>query len=261
MSTHSNLRPSSVGFLHSGSAAAAVEEGHHTSASSALASLGPRSNETHASTTDPEAKLSKKGKGKEAKLAYTGNVMTENRNGFVVEAELRQASGMVERETAKDMVVRYSPGAKRLTVGADKGFDTVDFVADMRDFNVTPHVAQNTTNRLSAIDHRTTRHRGYEISQQKRKRVEEPFGWGKTIGGLARPDVARREEARLQVYANDGGLRPHQAATVDRSGGARVTSGLPEGKLPHSKNPNPPPQTDAAPLAPILQQPAMGPRV
>src|SRR4029077_7722668 len=100
-----------------------------------------RSNETHASTTDPEAKLSKKGKGKEAKLAYTGNVMTENRNGFVVEAELRQASGMVERETAKDMVVPYSPGAKRLTVGADKGFDTVDFVADMRDFNVTPHVA------------------------------------------------------------------------------------------------------------------------
>src|SRR6516162_1360227 len=111
-----------------------------------------RSNETHSSTTDPEAKLAKKGKGKEAKLAYTGNVMTENRNGFVVEAELRQVSGMVERETAKDMIVRYSPGAKRITVGADKGFDTADFVSDMRDFNVTPHVAQNTTNRLSAID-------------------------------------------------------------------------------------------------------------
>src|SRR5262249_45930972 len=122
-----------------------------------------RSNETHSSTTDPEAKLAKKGKGKEAKLAYTGNVMTENRNGFVVEAELRQVSGTVERETAKDMIVRYSPGAKRITVGADKGFDTADFVSDMRDFNVTPHVAQ------------------------KRKRVEEPFGWGKTIGGLARP--------------------------------------------------------------------------
>ena len=147
----------------------------------------PRSNETHASSTDPEAKLSRKGKGKEAKLAYTGNVMTENRNGFVVEAELRQVSGMVERATAKDMIVRYSPGAKRITVGADKGFDTADFVADMRDFNVTPHVAQNTTNRCSAIDQRTTRHRGYEISQQKRKRVEEPFGWSKTIGGLARP--------------------------------------------------------------------------
>src|SRR5262249_51142459 len=146
-----------------------------------------RSNETHSSTTDPEAKLAKKGKGKEAKLAYTGNVMTENRNGFVVEAELRQVSGTVERETAKDMIVRYSPGAKRITVGADKGFDTADFVSDMRDFNVTPHVAQNTTNRLSAIDGRTVRHCGYEVSQQKRKRVEEPFGWGKTIGGLARP--------------------------------------------------------------------------
>jgi transposase len=146
-----------------------------------------RSNETHASTTDPEAKLYKKGKGKEAKLSYIGNVMTENRNGFVVEAELRQVSGTVERQTAKDMVVRYSPGAKRITVGADKGFDTADFVADMREFNVTPHVAQNTTNRRSAIDGRTTSHSGYEISQQKRKRVEEPFGWGKTIGGLARP--------------------------------------------------------------------------
>jgi transposase len=146
-----------------------------------------RSNETHASTTDSEARLSKKGKGKEAKLAYSGNIMTENRNGFVVEAELRGMSGTVERETAKDMIVRYSPGAKRITVGADKGFDTADFVADMRDFNVTPHVAQNTTNRHSAIDNRTTRHRGYEISQEKRKRVEEPFGWGKTIGGLARP--------------------------------------------------------------------------
>jgi transposase len=146
-----------------------------------------RSNQTHGSITDPEAKLAKKGKGKEAKLAYTGNVMTENRNGFVVEAELRQVSGAVERETAKDMIVRYSPGAKRITVGADKGFDTADFVSDMRDFNVTPHVAQNTTNRLSAIDGRTIRHCGYEVSQQKRKRVEEPFGWGKTIGGLARP--------------------------------------------------------------------------
>ena len=116
--------------------------------------------------------------------------MTENRNGFVVEAELRQVSGTVERETAKDMIVRYSPGAERITVGADKGFDTADFVSDMRDFNVTPHVAQNTTNRLSAIDGRTVRHCGYEVSQQKRKRVEEPFGWGKTIGGLARPIAA-----------------------------------------------------------------------
>ena len=146
-----------------------------------------RRNETHASTTDPEAKLYRKGRGKEAKLSFMGNVLTENRNGFVVEAELRAVSGTVERETAKDMIVRHSPGAKRITVGADKAFDTADFVADMRDFHVTPHVAQNTTHRASAIDHRTTRHGGYAISQQKRKRVEEPFGWGKTIGGLARP--------------------------------------------------------------------------
>ena len=146
-----------------------------------------RRNETHASTTEPEAKLYKKGKGKEAKLSYIGNVMTENRNGFVVEAELRPVSGTVEREAATAMIVRHSPGAQRITVGGDKGFDTADFVADMRTFNVTPHIAQNTSGRRSAIDGRTTRHAGYAISQQKRKRVEEPFGWGKTIGGLARP--------------------------------------------------------------------------
>jgi transposase len=146
-----------------------------------------RRNDTHASTTEPEAKLYKKGKGKEAKLSYIGNVMTENRNGFVVEAELRPVSGTVEREAATAMIVRHSPGAQRITVGGDKGFDTADFVADMRTFNVTPHIAQNTSGRYSAIDGRTTRHAGYAISQQKRKRVEEPFGWGKTIGGLARP--------------------------------------------------------------------------
>ena len=146
-----------------------------------------RSNATHTSSTDPESKLYKKGKGKEAKLSFIGNVMTENRNGFVVAADLREASDTAEHAAASTMIVRYSPGNKRITVGADKGFDTADFVADMRDFNVSPHVAQNITRRRSAIDGRTTRHRGYEISQQKRKRVEEPFGWGKTIGGLARP--------------------------------------------------------------------------
>jgi len=146
-----------------------------------------RSNDTHASATEPEAKLYRKGKGKEAKLSYIGNVMTENRNGFVVEAELRQVSGTIEREAATAMIARYSPGAQRITVGGDKNFDTADFVADMRAFHVTPHVAQNTSGRRSAIDRRTTRHAGYAVSQQKRKRVEEPFGWGKTIGGLARP--------------------------------------------------------------------------
>jgi transposase len=146
-----------------------------------------RSNETHASTTDPEARLHRKGKGKEAKLCYIGNAMTENRHGLVVETELGGASGTIEREAAKTMVVRYSPGSRRLTLGADKAYDTREFVDDLRDLNVTPHVAQNLNGRRSAIDDRTTRHPGYAISQQKRKRIEEPFGWGKTIGGLARP--------------------------------------------------------------------------
>jgi transposase len=146
-----------------------------------------RTNETHASTTDPEAKLYRKGKGKEAKLSFVGNAMTENRHGLVVETELGEASGTIERETAKTMIVRRSPGTRRITVGADKGFDAREFIDDLRELNVTPHVAPNTANRASAIDGRTTRHPGYAISQKKRKLVEEPFGWAKTIGGLARP--------------------------------------------------------------------------
>jgi transposase len=146
-----------------------------------------RSNETHASITDPEAKLYRKGKGKEAKLSFVGNAMTENRHGLVVETELGEASGTIEREAAKTMVARYSPGASRITLGGDKGFDAREFIDDLRELNVTPHVAQNTSNRASAIDGRTTRHPGYAISQKKRKLVEESFGWAKTIGGLARP--------------------------------------------------------------------------
>jgi transposase len=146
-----------------------------------------RSNETHASITDPEAKLYRKGKGKEAKLSFVGNAMTENRHGLVVETELGEASGTIEREAAKTMVARYSPGASRITLGGDKGFDAREFIDDLRELNVTPHVAQNTSNRASAIDGRTTRHPGYAISQNKRKLVEESFGWAKTIGGLARP--------------------------------------------------------------------------
>ena len=102
----------------------------------------------------------------------------------MVEAELGPATGTIEREAAMTMVVRHSPGSRRLTLGADKAYDVREFVDDLRDLNVTPHIAQNTTNRSSAIDARTTRHLGYAISQQKRKRTEEPFGWAKTIGGL-----------------------------------------------------------------------------
>lgn len=147
-----------------------------------------RGNATHASTTDPEARLFRKGKGKEAKLSYMGHATTENRHGLVVETEMTQATGTAEREAAKTMIESHAPGSeRRLTVGADKAYDTADFVADMRQMCVTPHVAQNNKGRASAIDARTTRHQGYAVSQKKRKLVEEAFGWGKTIGGLARP--------------------------------------------------------------------------
>ena len=144
-------------------------------------------NATHASTTDPEAKLYRKGHGKEAKLSFMGHTLMENRSGLIVAATLTQATGTAERTAAEEMIVRYSPGAQRITLGADKGYDAAAFVADLRALNVTPHIAQNTSGRRSAIDARTTHHPGYAVSQQKRKRIEEPFGWGKTIGGLARP--------------------------------------------------------------------------
>jgi transposase len=139
-----------------------------------------RSNETHQSTTDPEALLARKGAGKEAKLSYCGNVLMENRNGLVVDVETMQADGTAERDAAVVMIASL-PGDDQVTVGADKGYDTKGFVADARALNATPHVAQK---KHSAIDGRTTRHEGYGISQQKRKRVEEIFGWMKTAGGL-----------------------------------------------------------------------------
>jgi hypothetical protein len=116
-----------------------------------------------------------------------GNTLMENRSGLIVAATLTQASGTAERKAAEEMIVRHSPGARRITLGADKGYDAAAFVANLRALNVTPHIAQNNTARRSAVDARTTRHPGYAVSQQKRKRIEEPFGWGKTIGGLARP--------------------------------------------------------------------------
>lgn len=140
-----------------------------------------RSNETHASTTDPDALLARKGNGKEAKLSYNGNLLTENRNGLIVNTEVFQANGTAERDAALVMLEQV-PGAGRVTVAADKGYDTKDFVAECRNLNVTPHVAQNINrNGGSAIDGRTTRHAGYAISQRKRKRIEECFGWLKTI--------------------------------------------------------------------------------
>jgi hypothetical protein len=122
------------------------------------------SNDTHASTTDPEARLYRKGKGKEVKLSYIGNALTENRHGLVVEAELGSATGTIEREAAQTMIARYSPRSRHLTLGADKAYDVRAFVDDLRDLNITPHIAQNSSNRTSAIDARTTRHAGYICS-------------------------------------------------------------------------------------------------
>jgi len=140
-----------------------------------------RSNDTHESTTDPDARLARKGNGKEAKLSYNGNLLTENRNGLIVTTEVFQANGTAERDAALVMMEQI-PGEQRVTVGGDKGYDTRDFVAECRYMNVTPHVAQNTKRSGgSAIDGRTTRHGGYEVSQKKRKRIEECFGWLKTI--------------------------------------------------------------------------------
>jgi IS5 family transposase len=141
-----------------------------------------RKNDTHCSTTDPDARLFRKGAGKEAKLCHMGHLMTENRNGLIVDARLTEANGTAERETALDMIEDNArPGS---TVRGDKNYDTADFVAGCRKRGCTPHVSQNNTNRRSAIDARTTRHPGYRISTIKRKQIEEPFGWIKTTGGL-----------------------------------------------------------------------------
>jgi transposase len=138
-----------------------------------------RSNETHESTTDPEARLARKGNNREAKLSYAGHAIIDNRHGLVVNAEATQATGTAERDAAVAMASALPEGA---TLGADKGYDTQAWVAALRSLAVTPHVAQNTTNRSSAIDGRTTRHPGYLVSQRKRKLIEEVFGWLKTVG-------------------------------------------------------------------------------
>jgi len=140
-----------------------------------------RTNATHVSTTDPEAKLFRRTRGSESKLCYLGHVLMENRNGLVHDTRVTEASGHAERDAALSMLGRLRSG-RRVTLAGDKGYDTRPFVADVRFLKVTPHVAQNTSRRSSAIDGRTTRHAGYIESQRKRKRVEEVFGWLKTVG-------------------------------------------------------------------------------
>lgn len=145
-----------------------------------------RSNDTHASKTDGEARLYKKSRGAESKLAYLGHVLMENRNGLAVDVEVTLASGTAERDAAKVMTGRLK-GRKRRTLGADKGYDAAEFAKDLRDLEITPHIAQKKGGK--SVDGRTTRHEGYAISQRKRKRVEEIFGWAKTVGLIRKAKV------------------------------------------------------------------------
>ncbi|WP_354411306.1 IS5 family transposase [Marinobacterium sp. MBR-111] len=153
-----------------------------------------RSNETHASTTDPEARLAKKSRGSESRMAYMGHRVMENRNGLIVKAAASLATGTAERDVAAELLARL-PGSHRKTVGADKNYDTQGFVSACRKMKITPHAARN-ENRPggSAIDGRTSRHAGYTISMRQRKRVEEPFGWGKTIGPIRQVMMRGREK-------------------------------------------------------------------
>jgi len=142
-----------------------------------------RKNETHESTTDPDARLFKKSKGSEAKLSYLGHVLMENRNGLLVQTFLTEANGRAERDAAL-LMAEVIPGGRRVTLGGDKNYDTQEFVRELRGMNITPHVAQNDSYRSSAIDQRTVRHSSYQVSQRKRKRVEQSFGWMKMVGML-----------------------------------------------------------------------------
>lgn len=152
-----------------------------------------RTNATHASTSDPDARLYKKGRGKEAKLCFLGHGLMENRHGLLVDACLTAADGHGERNAALHMIETRAERPKAITLGADKAYDSRDFVNELRSLNVTPHVAQNTSGRRSAIDGRTTRHAGYAVSQRIRKRIEEAFGWMKTVGGQRKARFRGRE--------------------------------------------------------------------
>ena len=160
-----------------------------------------RSNATHQSTTDPEALLARKGKGKEAKLCYSANALVENRNSLLIDLQVEPADGRAERRAALAMADERLAGGHRITLGGDKGYDTRDFVASCRALTITPHVAQNDTRPGgSALDARTTRHPGYTVSQWVRKRIEEGFGWMKTIGGLRKTRYRGRERVQMHAY-------------------------------------------------------------
>lgn len=177
-----------------------------------------RSNATHASVTDPDARLYKKSPGSGALLCFMGHALMENRHGLVVQGDLTHADGRAERKAALDMLHRHSPGSTRqLTLGADKGYDAAEFVSDLRQACVTPHLARKA--RHSAIDGRTTRHKGYALSQKHRKRIEEAFGWAKTVGHV--PDrLLRWRTGGVALYPDGRSRKSRPAAPV--AGGMRL---------------------------------------
>ena len=169
-----------------------------------------RSNDTHASTTDPEARLYKKAEGEKSRLGYLGHALMENRNGLAVDVETTLATGTAEREAAKDMVARSAkPGA---TLGADKAYDVAEFVQALRKQGITPHVAQKKVG--SAIDGRTTRHPGYAVSIKKRKLVEEIFGWAKTVGGLRKARFIGLAKVKAQTVFTLAAYNLTRMATI-----------------------------------------------
>jgi len=174
-----------------------------------------RSNATHVSKTDPDARLYKKSPGTGAMLCFMGHALMENRSGLIVQGDLTEAGGHAERRAALDMIHRHSPGSsRRLTLGADKGFDAAGFVADLRKACVSPHAAQKS--RHSAIDGRTTRHEGYALSIRHRKRIEEAFGWAKSVGHMAQTVCRGVERVRsrfiLTMAANNFARLPRLLA-------------------------------------------------
>ena len=175
-----------------------------------------RSNDTHASTTDPEARLYRKSNNTAATLCYAGHLLIEHRSALIVDAELTTADGYAERATALEMLDRLPKSKRRRTVAGDKNYDTKDFVAKTRQLGFTPHVAQNVSgNRRSAIDGRTTRHAGHTVSQRIRKRVEEPFGWMKTIGGGHKLRYIARQRNRAWFKMNSAAYNIIRITALD----------------------------------------------
>src|SRR5213593_985688 len=181
-----------------------------------------RTNETHESKTDPDARLYRKGKGKEAKLCYAGHVVMENRNGLAVDGQITKATGTAERDAALEMLADIADD-KRVTVGTDKAYDTNDFVEKTRAMNVTPHVTQNTNGRSSAIDGRTTRHEGYAVSLRCRARIEEIFGWLEDGRRPTKDALSRWGIGRLDVRTEPGSLQSGPNAKA--ASGCRISSG------------------------------------